>query len=185
MRREWKITGGMLLAAALAAGCQPSREDLVAEHAASLQRYCVDCHNDAERSAELTLQGRSLAAVAEDGALWEKVLRKLEGGMMPPADAPRPAPETRFALVEFLQSELDAAAFANPNPGRTEPFHRLNRNEYRNAVRDLLALDVDVAELLPADDASYGFDNIAGVLKLSPTLLERYLNAAEDRKSVV
>ena len=99
---------------------------------------------------------------------------------MPPADAPRPSPEARLELAGWLERELDAAAEANPNPGRTEPFHRLNRTEYRNAVRDLLALDVDVSELLPADDASYGFDNIAGVLKLSPTLLERYLTAADE-----
>src|SRR5690606_20605335 len=174
------ISAGCAMAAAfLAAGCGPSREAVVAEQAASVQRYCLDCHNDAERAAEPTLQGSSLAAVAEDAALWERVLRKVEGGMMPPADAPRPSPESRLALVNWLESELDAAAAAAPDPGRTEPFHRLNRNEYRNAVRDLLALDVDVGELLPADDASYGFDNIAGVLKLSPTLLERYLNAAD------
>ncbi len=99
--------------------------------------------------------------------------------MMPPVGEPRPAADARVALVGWLESELDAAAAANPNPGRTEPFHRLNRAEYRNAVRDLLDLDVEVAELLPADEASYGFDNIAGVLKLSPTLLERYLAAAD------
>ena len=99
--------------------------------------------------------------------------------MMPPVGEPRPETEARLQLAGWLESELDAAAAANPNPGRTEPFHRLNRAEYRNAVRDLLALDVEVAELLPADEASYGFDNIAGVLKLSPTLLERYVAAAD------
>jgi hypothetical protein len=99
--------------------------------------------------------------------------------MMPPADGPRPAAELRLGLVNWLENELDSAAAKAPNPGRTEPFHRLNRNEYRNTIRDLLALDVDVSELLPADSASYGFDNIAGVLKLSPTLLERYLAAAD------
>ena len=82
-------------------------------------------------------------------------------------------------MLSWLESELDRAAAESPNPGRTVPFHRLNRNEYRNAVRDLLAVDVDVSGLLPGDDASYGFDNIAGVLKLSPTLLERYLSAAD------
>ena len=99
--------------------------------------------------------------------------------MMPPVGEPRPAAEARLQLASWLEGELDAAAAASPNPGRTEPFHRLNRAEYRNAVRDLLHLDVEVAELLPADEASYGFDNIAGVLKLSPTLLERYLAAAD------
>ena len=81
--------------------------------------------------------------------------------------------------MTWIEAELDRAAAAHPNPGRTEPFHRLNRAEYRNAVRDLLDLDVDVDSLLPADDASYGFDNIAGVLKMSPTLMERYLAAAQ------
>ena len=107
------------------------------------------------------------------------MIRKLRAGMMPPVGEPRPATDARLALVGWLENELDANAAANPNPGRTEPFHRLNRAEYRNAVRDLLDLDVEVAELLPADEASYGFDNIAGVLKLSPTLLERYLTAAD------
>jgi hypothetical protein len=100
--------------------------------------------------------------------------------MMPPPDGPAPPPEARTALAGWLENELDRAAAAAPNPGRTEPFHRLNRSEYRNAVRDLLAVDVDVTDLLPPDDASYGFDNIAGVLKLSPTLLERYLAAADQ-----
>jgi hypothetical protein len=120
-----------------------------------------------------------LAEVAAHPAEWEKVVKKLRAGMMPPVGEPRPTAEARLRLASWLEAELDAAAAADPNPGRTEPFHRLNRVEYRNAVRDLLHLDIDVAELLPADEASYGFDNIAGVLKLSPTLLERYLAAAD------
>src|SRR5207302_11177986 len=83
------------------------------------------------------------------------------------------------AFVTWLESELDSAALAHPNPGRTESLHRLNRAEYKNVIRDLLGLDVDVDALLPADDASYGFDNIAGVLKMSPTLMDRYLAAAQ------
>ncbi len=169
-------------AGALVAGCTPSREELLAEHGATVARYCTNCHDDAERTAELTLESLPLAAVAAHPTEWEKVVRKLKAGMMPPVGEPRPAADARRKFASWLESELDATAAANPNPGRTEPFHRLNRTEYRNAVRDLLALDVDVAELLPADEASYGFDNIAGVLKLSPTLLERYL-AAADRVS--
>ncbi len=127
----------------------------------------------------MSLESLPLATVAAHPAEWEKVVRKLRAGMMPPVGEPRPENEARLQLASWLESELDAAAAANPNPGRTEAFHRLNRAEYRNAVRDLLHLDVEVAELLPADEASYGFDNIAGVLKLSPTLLERYLAAAD------
>ena len=116
------------------------------------------------------------SAVANDAKTWEKVVRKMRAGVMPPAGVPRPdkAAHEQFALAGSKASSI-APRREQPNPGRTEPFHRLNRAEYRNAVRDLLDLDVDVAELLPADDASYGFDNIAGVLKMSPTLLERYL----------
>jgi hypothetical protein len=166
-------------AGALLTACEASREKQIAEHRDTVQRYCVGCHDDAERTADLSLQSLPLGDVAAHPAEWEKVVRKLRAGMMPPKAEPRPTAEARLRLASFVETELDAAAAAAPNPGRTEPFHRLNRAEYRNAVRDLLALDVDVAELLPADEASYGFDNIAGVLKLSPTLLERYLAAAD------
>jgi hypothetical protein len=175
-----RANGIVLLTGAVAlAGCTPSREELIAEHAETVGRYCTGCHDDVERTADLSFKSLPLAEVAAHPAEWEKVVKKLRAGMMPPVGEPRPAAEARLELAGWLESELDAAAAANPNPGRTEPFHRLNRAEYRNAVRDLLHLDVDVAELLPADEASYGFDNIAGVLKLSPTLLERYLAAAD------
>jgi hypothetical protein len=169
----------LLTGAAALAGCTPSREELIAEHEETVGRYCTSCHDDVERTADLSLKALPLGEVAAHPAEWEKVVKKLRAGMMPPVGEPRPTAERRLELAGWLESELDAAAAANPNPGRTEPFHRLNRAEYRNAVRDLLHLDVDVAELLPADEASYGFDNIAGVLKLSPTLLERYLAAAD------
>jgi hypothetical protein len=169
---------GAALAAALLAGCDTAR-DAAAEHQATVSRYCLDCHNEVEQVADLNLESRDLANLAADAATWEKVVRKLRAGMMPPADGPRPEPEARLALAAWLETELDRAAAAAPNPGRTVPLHRLNRNEYQNAIRDLLGVGVDVRELLPADDASYGFDNIAGVLKLSPTLLERYLTAAD------
>ena len=162
--------------------CDPSRQELADEHRATLSRYCFGCHNDVDLTADLSLEALDLAAIGADAATWEHVVRKVSAGMMPPHDGgPRPSPEQSAALVAWLEGELDSAA---PDPGRTVPFHRLNRSEYRNAVRDLLAVDIDVADLLPGDDASYGFDNIAGVLKLSPTLLERYL-AAADRISRV
>ena len=175
-----RTTGGLTVAAtAILAACEPSGEALVAQHGATVARYCFDCHGDVERTAGLSLQSLELAAVSDDPEIWEKAVRKLRAGMMPPPDGPTPDAGVRSALAGWLEDELDRAAAAAANPGRTEPFHRLNRNEYRNAIRDLLAVDVDVADLLPADDASYGFDNIAGVLKLSPTLLERYLHAAD------
>jgi hypothetical protein len=171
----------VLAAAAFAvAGCGPSQQEIAAGQRATLARYCFDCHDDAERTADLSLESLDLEDVAAHAAVWERVVRKLATGMMPPHDGgPRPRADEAEALLAWLEGELDRAAAEAPNPGRTVPFHRLNRNEYRNAVRDLLAVDVDVSALLPGDDASYGFDNIGGVLKLSPTLLERYLSAAD------
>jgi hypothetical protein len=172
---------GVLAFAALGvAACGPSHEELAAEQRATIARYCFECHDDAGREADLSLESLDFKAVAADAAIWEHVVRKLAAGMMPPHDGgPRPSADEAAAVLAWLTSELDRAAAASPDPGRTVPFHRLNRSEYRNAVRELLAVDVDVNTLLPGDDASYGFDNIAGVLKLSPTLLERYLAAAD------
>ena len=153
--------------------------DSAGSHAALVSRYCLDCHNAAEAAGDLDLEHRELANLVQDADVWEKVIRKLRAGMMPPAGEARPERAQTLEFVVALETDLDQAAALDPNPGRTEAVHRLNRNEYRNAVRDLLDLEVDVAALLPADDASYGFDNIAGVLKMSPTLLERYLAAAE------
>ncbi len=151
----------------------------VSAERALLDRYCVTCHNERLRTADLTLDTLDVTNVAADAAAWEKVVRKLRAGAMPPRPRPRPDPATYDGFASWLETELDRAAAANPDPGRTETFHRLNRAEYHNVIRDLLALDTDVAELLPADDGSYGFDNIAGVLGISPTLLERYLSAAK------
>ena len=149
---------------------------------ATLDRYCVGCHNerlkDGYGGLALDAGTVDLADVGAHAAVLEQVVRRVRAGQMPPAGRRRPAAAVRASLVGWLESELDRAAAANPNPGRKEPFHRLNRAEYRNAVRDLLALDVDVASLLPADDASYGFDNIAGVLRISQSQLEQYLSAA-------
>jgi hypothetical protein len=170
----------LLIASLVLAACGPSRQEIAAEQQATIKRFCFECHDDVERTADLSLQSLDAAKVSADADTWEHVVRKLSAGMMPPHDGgPRPTAEQNTALVTWLESELDRAAEESPDPGRTAPFHRLNRAEYRNVVRDLLAVDVDVAGLLPSDDASYGFDNIGGVLKLSPTLLERYLSAAD------
>jgi hypothetical protein len=144
---------------------------------ALLDQYCVTCHNQKLKTAGLLLDKADPANVSLDPETWEKVVRKVRAGAMPPAGMPRPdqAAMERFAVS--LETSLDRAASERPNPGRT-PVHRLNRAEYANAIRDLLSIDIDVTGLLPADDESYGFDNIAETLRMSPVLLERYLSAA-------
>ena len=146
-------------------------------HGQLLDRYCVACHNDRLETGGLSLEAMDLTNVAADAAVWERVVAKLRAGAMPPQPRPRPEPAVYDGFRTWLETELDRAAAADLRPGRTEALHRLSRAEYRNVVRDLLDLDVDVSDLLPADDTSYGFDNIAGVLGVSPTLMERYLAA--------
>jgi mono/diheme cytochrome c family protein len=144
----------------------------------TVSTYCVTCHNDTLKTGGLALDRPQLADVAAHPDVWEKVIRKVRTGMMPPAGAPRPNAAERDALLTSLAARLDEAAKARPNPGRPL-LHRLNRAEYANAIRDLLALDVDVSTMLPPDDSSAGFDNNADVLGVSPVLLESYLTAAE------
>ncbi|MEO8592609.1 MAG: DUF1592 domain-containing protein [Candidatus Solibacter sp.] len=144
---------------------------------AVVDRYCAGCHSDRAKAGGLSLQNASPENAAAAPEVWEKVVRKLRVRYMPPAGLPRPDERTYDAVVAQLEGQLDRAASVKPNPGRTDTFRRLNRTEYRNSVRDLLAVDVDVAPLLPRDDSSHGFDNIT-VGELSPTLLDRYLAAA-------
>ena len=151
---------------------------------AVLDRYCVTCHNQRAKTGGLTLDNVDIADVGTHPEIWEKVIQKMHGNLMPPAGKPRPDEATYKGLIAYLETSLDKAAEMKPNPGRTEALHRLNRAEYRNAVRDLLALDIDVSAMLPSDDVSYGFDNIAGVQRMSPTLMERYLGAAEKISGV-
>jgi len=146
---------------------------------AVVDRYCLGCHSVRAKAGNFVLEGLDPARASGDVESWEKVVRKLRGGLMPPPGRPRPDATTSDAFRAALERTLDAAAAAHPNPGRTETVHRLNRIEYVNAVRDLLAVEVNAPDLLPADDSSYGFDNIAGVLKMSPALMERYLAAAK------
>lgn len=124
------------------------------------------------------LDTQDLANPSAHAAIYEKVVRKLRAGVMPPIGMPRPPKAEYDGFASWLETELDSSWNFHPNPGRTEALHRLNRAEYQNAIRDLLALDVNTADLLPADDGSYGFDNIAGVLKVNQTLMERYLSVA-------
>ncbi len=148
-----------------------------ASHAALVEKNCLGCHNDKSKTAGLSLQGLSLTDVPAHAEIWEKVLRKVKSGDMPPVSARvRPEPAQALAFATFLETTLDRAALAKPNPGRAA-VHRLNRAEYSNAIRDLLAVDVKPGDWLPVDDSGYGFDNIADVLTTSPALLERYMSA--------
>ncbi len=139
--------------------------------------HCIACHNEALLTAGLTLQDIDVTDVAADTDVWEKVLFKLGTGQMPPMGMPRPDPASTGAIVSWLETSLDRAAEANPDPGRVG-VHRLNQTEYTNAIRDLLALEINGKSLLLPDEADSGFDNVAASLTMSPAHLERYMSAA-------
>ena len=150
---------------------------------ALLDRYCVTCHNENLKTAGLTLDTMDVTDIGTHKDVWEKVVRKLRAGFMPPVGRPRPDQATYNGFASWLETEIDRVAAAAPNPGRSATLHRLNRTEYKNAVRDLFALEnlpkeFDISVLLPADDAYGGFDNIADALRVSPLLMERYVAAA-------
>ena len=150
-------------AVALVVVTQRSPDAVLHERWAMIDRYCVDCHNDAELTGGVSLQRLKPENVVADARIWEAALRKLRLGMMPPREEPQPEPEARESFVAALEATLDAAAAARPHAG-AESVHRLNRAEYANAVRDLFGVEIDVAELLPSDGGDFGFDNIASVL---------------------
>jgi mono/diheme cytochrome c family protein len=144
---------------------------------AILDQYCVTCHNDRAKTANLSLEKLDLSTAGDHPELWEKVIRKLRAGVMPPSGIRRPPLAQYEGLRDWLEAEMDRKAAGNPNPGSVV-LHRLNRTEYANAIRDLLDLEIDPAAYLPSDDAARGFDNVAGSLTISPTLLEAYTTAA-------
>jgi mono/diheme cytochrome c family protein len=144
---------------------------------ALVDQYCLTCHNDRAKTGNLSLTGLDVSQPGDQAETWEKVARKVRAGLMPPSGMPRPDRAALDAFAARLETGLDRAAVAHPNPG-SSALHRLNRTEYANAIRDLLALDIDEATLLPADDSSEGFDNIADALRVSPALIERYTAAA-------
>ena len=143
----------------------------------TLQQYCVVCHNETLRTADFSLEGVTASELSSHTSALEKVLRRLASGEMPPTGMPRPSESVRFELVSWLEARLDEHASDNPNPG-SPAIHRLNRAEYSNAIRDLLGIDLDHSEDLPADDSGYGFDNIGDVLTVSPLHIEKYISAA-------
>ncbi len=149
----------------------------LATQEAVVDRYCVTCHNGRTRAGGLALDAFKVTDAHGEAQTWEKVVRKVRTGMMPPSGAPRPDRTTLDAFAATVENTIDRAAAAAPNPG-APALHRLNRTEYGNAVRDLLDLPIDAAALLPGDDSSEGFDNLASVLSVSPALMQAYVTAA-------
>ena len=191
MKKALLIPAGLIVGCvALSAGRRPQTpptgaarpaltQDL-APFQAMLNQYCITCHNQKARipaGAPLFLDKANLKDPGGDPGLWEKVVRKLGVGAMPPQNSPTPGAEQLNRFRSALIASLDAAAAKQNNPGRYV-LHRLNRTEYGNAIRDLLGVTIDVTELLPSDGGDFGFDNVATALKTSPLLLERYLTAA-------
>ncbi len=179
--RTWAYVAGVGVVAAGAAVFFATHhgkpEAALGEQWGMLHRYCSDCHNDSDLTADLSFDGRVPDKVHTDPATWEKVLHKLEIGAMPPRKEPQPTKEARAQFIDALTRTLDANAAAHPYAGSTK-VHRLNRAEYANAVRDLLGVEADIADLLPSDGGDFGFDNIAQLLNTSPLLLDRYLTVA-------
>jgi hypothetical protein len=162
-------TGGLSVALAQTAPAGPAK--------AFINEFCVSCHNDRVKRGELSLVGLDADHPEPENPIWEKAIRKVRTGMMPPVNAKRPDGNRINGFTGALETSLDRAAAAHPNPGRPL-LHRLNRTEYANAVRDVLSLDIDVTKLLPPDDMTHGFDNIADVLTISPTLMDSYIRTA-------
>ena len=176
------LVGAAAVASALSlAGCkEPPPEVALAQHLETFGRFCTDCHNDAEAAGDLSLESVTADEVAANPADFEQVIRKLRGGLMPPPGEPRPDAEDAHGLVVALERHLDAAAATRgPEPGRVL-LHRMNRTEYATAVEQLLGVKIDARSMLPADTASEGFDNIAEVLRVTPTHIEQYVAAARD-----
>src|SRR6267378_4531624 len=174
MSRSWVLILLVVFGTLPVAGAQqPGTEPRV-----FITTYCVTCHNDRLKTGQLSLEKMDFDNIPAGAEVWEKVIRKLRASAMPPQTAlKRPDQAMADAFASYLETTIDRVAAAKPNPGHAS-LHRLNRTEYGNAIRDLLGLQIDAASLLPADDESYGFDNIADVLKISPSLMQRYISAS-------
>ena len=188
MKRRWRAVSAVCIAVLVAgshiaaSGRPPQAIPVSSQPGASgralIDRYCVTCHNDKTRTAGLSLDALDPGKVADHLETWEKVVQRIRTRVMPPSGMPRPDEASYRSLQSYLESELDRAAAAHPDPGRVKTLRRLNGTEYQNAIRDLLGLSIDAASLLPKEDASHGFDSV-NLAVLSPTLLERYLSASE------
>lgn len=169
----------LLLAGLLGATAARAAAPDLEQHRDFLDRYCAGCHNATDWAGSVAFDTLQLDDVGGDAQVWEETVRRLRGSLMPPPGEPQPDATSRKAFIASLEHALDAAAVKNANPGSV-PLHRLNRPEYQNSIRDLLGVEVDAQALLPRDDQSAGFDNIAEVLKMSPSFLEQYLAAARQ-----
>src|SRR6185369_7956479 len=175
---------GFSVATLSAVGKQTSKLSLQKDDAGQahfksfVESNCLECHDHATKKGDLALEDLIDVEIGRNQEPWEHVVRKLVSRQMPPRDSPRPDEKEYEAAIAWLERALDSAAAKHVNPGRTETFRRLNRTEYQNAIRDLLAIDIDVTSLLPPDESSQGFDNIT-VTNLSPAQLSRYLSAAQ------
>jgi mono/diheme cytochrome c family protein len=178
-RRALAVTALVVVFAATPSTAQrgPAAAPAASEQRALLDQYCVTCHNDRLKTSNLSLEKLDLSTAGDHGELWERVIRKLRAGVMPPPGVRRPPLSEYEALRDWLEAEIDRRAAGHINPGSVV-LHRLNRTEYANVIRDLLDLETDVTTLLPPDDSARGFDNVAGSLTISPTLLEAYTTAA-------
>ncbi|MAM71874.1 MAG: hypothetical protein CMP91_12110 [Gammaproteobacteria bacterium] len=185
MKNFPKLFGASALLSLLGAVPVLAQDSALAEHQGTIENYCYECHNFVDFSGGLALDILDLDNLGEDAEDWEHVITKLRGHLMPPVGQPRPDEETYDSLAGWLESELDTIAMEDPNPGRPG-LYRLNRTEYATVIRDILGMEVssDIEATLPPDNSSYGFDNIADILGVSPTLLEGYL-AAADRISAI
>ena len=185
MPGRWHVATSLTCAGILLCGAAPLAQSVPpATSSATVNKYCVTCHNDRLKTGGLSLAGLDVEHPSTKAETWEKVIRKLRTNAMPPPGAPRPDAATYTALATHLETSIDRDALAAPRPGKLALVHRLSRTEYQNAIRDLLAIDalpkeIDYSLLLPPDNSSSGFDNIADLLFMSPAIMERYLDAAE------
>jgi hypothetical protein len=177
MRTKTLLVLFLLCFVPLSAAPQPQFSAPQSPQQALINQYCVTCHNQRTKTANVMFDTMDVTDVSKNPQIWERAVRKLRGGMMPPPGARRPDLSAVQGLATYLEDKLDQAAAAHPNPGRV-PVHRMNRDEYANAIEDLLGVRVDANALLPKDDIADGFDNIAEVLKVSPSFLDQYISAA-------